>query len=872
MDAADSALFAANHDSHLAVAEIAVHFGYCSIREAGRVLFDLPELQKNNLGWNPKRIWVDAGPLDHSEWISVLAELRRRAETTAERTGELPRDTDNITNDRRTPNRLATTRPETQDIPVAVGDVQKDRYVMGGELGRGGGGLVIRAFDDRLQRVVAMKLPATQGGASRQQQQLLIEAQTTSRLEHPNIVPVYDTGVLPSGARYYTMRRVSGRSLRDVLRGLKAKDPKVESRWPLNELLRAFIEVTHAMEYAHYRSLIHRDLKPENIMLGDFGEVYVMDWGLAASHAEVIREAEADPTHLATVGTPAYMSPEQASGNAQLTPQTDIYSLGVILYELLTHVVPSRRDSVVETLLAVASEPILPPSKVVKYPIDVELDEIVMRALQRLPKDRYASVREFRHSLQVYVSGKRPLTAAKRLEEALAFIETYDQGVERIRKLRAKAQHLAANLRPSDSIQEKRAYWRAEERVERVEEENALILEKALNQLHASLHLDPDLDEARSALADLAWRRYTEAVEGGDGLTPEFSRAVLRQYDVTGRYAHLLDDPTTLRLTTDTAGVEAFIQSVELRDRRLHLGQLRYLGSLPLQVSALPRGSWHITLKQAGLPAIQLPVLAQADQALEIFVPTESSKILPPGFAFVPRGESIVGGDNRALDPLPRSTVTVSAFAAQTRHVLVQEYLEWIRSLAHYDASAAELRIPILSSGLPLIRKGGDDQYRICPAAMHQLNPDAEVTDDLPVVGIRTRDIEDYIRWRSTIDGVQYRLPTELEYERMARGADGRHFPWGNRFDPALCTMWLSSPESPRLQSVGHALSDKGPFGHRDLAGNIRELCRMEHSQDHVVRGGSWQSDERSCRAASRLTQHAGQRRDDVGFRLVIEV
>lgn len=861
-----------NPETHLAIAEIAVQYSYCTIAESGRVLLEVQSILDKELGWSAERIWVDAGPLDATEWQGVLAQLRLNAKN------QKPQPTttnvevlDLVTHDR-------FLKDHTQ--PHAFGPIEnaevhpeviEGRYVIGKEFGRGGGGKVVRAFDRQLERVVAMKLP-THFNPTVETPPLHREATTTSRLEHPNIVPIYDAGRLHGGQPFYTMRRVSGHSLREALSLLRKGDTRAHDRWPLEELLRTVTEVTRAMEYVHYQNIIHRDLKPENIMLGDFGEVYVMDWGLAIPRDSGKADLQStDPNKLDTVGTPAYMSPEQASGGATLDVQSDVYSLGVVLYEALTFIVPSRRDSVVETLLAVASEAIVPPSKVSARPIDPELDQIVMRALERNPADRYQNMREFRQALQQYTSGKRPRTAAIHLENALQYIERYDEGLRRCQRLRAKAQEMAATILPSDSIQTKRASWRAEERVEEVEKENAAILEHALNELHEATRLNPNLHEARNILATLGWRKHQAAQENPDSTDSEFFRSFLKQHDITGNYTRLLDAPSKLRVFADTDGVQAFIQSVEHRDRRKRYTALRHLGPLPLQVTDLPRGSWRLILKQQGVPAIHIPISAHSEEPINVFAAISMAKDLPEGFRLVPNGTTIIGGDRHALAPLPRQLLSVPTFAALTRHLLMQEYLEWIQSLSRYDARAAALRLPTLSNNMPLFRQNSKRDYYICPTALHHLNPEANADDPLPVVGIRARDAEEYVRWRSSIDNRVYRLPREEEYERMARGADGRVFPWGNRFDPALCTMVLSFTDSPRLRTVGHAHPDIGAFGHRDLAGNVREICTVSGTSNYVLRGGSWLTDSRACRATSRILKNAHQRADDVGFRLVLE-
>lgn len=242
------------------------------------------------------------------------------------------------------------------DERVTITREQPGRYVAPGsepsarELGRGGIGRVLVMHDAHLGRDVALKelLPGQRVGGTAGAQTLattrfLREARITGRLEHPNIVPVYELGRRRDGTLYYTMKVVRGRTLADVLAEKRSLGERLT-------LLKHFADLCNAMAYAHDRGIIHRDLKPGNVMVGAFGETVLLDWGLAkptgmADGPEVAPTATAldgsvdDMTATAdgaVLGTPLYMSPEQARGEAEIGPQADVWSLGVMLYELLT--------------------------------------------------------------------------------------------------------------------------------------------------------------------------------------------------------------------------------------------------------------------------------------------------------------------------------------------------------------------------------------------------------------------------------------------------------------------------------------------------------------------------------------------------------
>jgi serine/threonine protein kinase len=332
------------------------------------------------------------------------------------------------------------------------------RYVIEKEIARGGMGAVVRAVDCDIRREVAVKYMLNDGDVS-QKARFVEEAQITGQLEHPNIVPIHELGVDAEKRLFFAMKMVKGRSLAQVLDELRKQPATAEQKWSLNRLLTIMTNVCYALAYAHSRGVIHRDLKPANIMLGDFGETYVMDWGLAkviklnepapppeapsaseftirtkpsspagstvvgsaleGSHSgstKVVtgREVEGELTQEgAVMGTPSYMSPEQARGEVQsLDGRTDIYSLGAILYELLALVTPVEKGGgPMALLMRVAEGKILPPehrapdrAKAGKIP--KELAAIAMKALALRPDNRYQTAEGLRRDIQRFQEGR----------------------------------------------------------------------------------------------------------------------------------------------------------------------------------------------------------------------------------------------------------------------------------------------------------------------------------------------------------------------------------------------------------------------------------------------------------------------------------
>jgi eukaryotic-like serine/threonine-protein kinase len=275
-------------------------------------------------------------------------------------------------------------------------------YIIDRELGRGGMALVYLARDTRHERFVALKTLRPEIAMALGRERFLREIKLAARLQHPNILPVYDSGDA-GGTLYYVMPYVEGESLRDRLE----REPQL----PVDDALQIAKEVAEALAYAHSHDVVHRDIKPENIMMSG-GHAIVTDFGIARA----VSAAGGDKltqTGLA-IGTPAYMPPEQASGSGQVDRRSDIYSLACVLYETLAGQPPFTGPTA-QAIMARHSLDSVPRLKIVRDAIPDELETVIERALEKVPADRYQTSGEFAKALTAASTGHvSRVTAARR--------------------------------------------------------------------------------------------------------------------------------------------------------------------------------------------------------------------------------------------------------------------------------------------------------------------------------------------------------------------------------------------------------------------------------------------------------------------------
>ncbi|MBK7977473.1 MAG: serine/threonine protein kinase [Deltaproteobacteria bacterium] len=317
-------------------------------------------------------------------------------------------------------------------------------------LGVGGMGEVHSVRDELLGREVALKTLREDLASDASRRQFEHEFKLQARLEHPSIVPVYDIGRMPDGRTFFTMKKVRGVTLHEILERVAGGDEAASRVYPRRRLIEAVARATLAIDYAHVLGVVHRDLKPGNLMLGDFGEVYVLDWGIAVDTwfggftiggAATLERAtsggggldSSDPSTRRSsqqIGTPGYAAPEQISGAvARVGARSDIWSLGAVLYEVLAGQSYVRGDTPSRRAAATIDAPDPRPShRAADREVPPELDAICAKALAYEPEDRFGTAHELYQAIQRYLDGERDLElraqlAAEHVSAADALVE-----------------------------------------------------------------------------------------------------------------------------------------------------------------------------------------------------------------------------------------------------------------------------------------------------------------------------------------------------------------------------------------------------------------------------------------------------------------
>jgi len=764
---------------------------------------------------------------------------------------------------------------------------QASRYQRLEFLGQGSYGHVFAVRDRVLGRTVAMKILKAERASDKMFARFLHEMRATAALEHPGIVPIYDADMLPDGRPFYTMKKIDGTTLSTRL-----------SQSLAEATIRPAVALLHrasqAVAYAHEHHVIHQDLKPSNIMLGPFGELRVLDWGL------VWRD-----TFLGEVrGTPGYMSPEQARGEAA-TRAADVYSLGCILWQILTGL-PPYGDRPSDEIVAAHRNG--QPFESAPSHVPSDLVDIAHRATAPLPTNRYADAGDLAEALAGWLDGARRHERARKMAEAAR---------ETVPLLRAKRREAARHMDRAQAVMKSVETWRPDAaKVEAWTQEDAaraLTLEadrlqaQAEQALYAALRIAPDQVALHAELArrHLAHHRSAESRRHENDATRAevYLRAHLEALPADDstrtRGAAYLRGKGALSLLTDPPGVEVLLHRFERHNRRQVPVFERSLGKTPLREVSLAMGSYLCILRATGRPDVHYPVHIER-QALWDGVPPGHSEPQPivipeqlaPRECYVPAGWYRSGGDPVASHGLPARRLWCGGTIFQRFNVTNREYIAFLDHLVGQGAEAEALRYAPRDAshneeepGALIYGRDGSGRFQLVP------DPDGDLwLPDWPVCMVDWSSARRFASWRAARAGQPWRLPGELEWEKAARGVDGRLFPWGDWLDPSWCCIGDGHPERSLVADVDTFPVDESVYGVRGLSGNMADHCADPFLRDgppirgarvprphqgdptpcryRVVRGGSWADVQRSARPANRVRLEPWYRISNTGIRL----
>ncbi len=749
------------------------------------------------------------------------------------------------------------------------------RYRKVSILGKGGLGEVMACDDTVLQRTVAVKAGHQTGEVDQYSTKVILarEARIISCLEHPNIIPIYDAGVDPKRGPFYVMRQVTETSLEMILHQRKTGEGNPHD-YTLNRLLRYFLQVCNAVDYAHHRGVIHCDIKPANILLGDYGEVLLVDWGLAQSrnHPLGVRG-----------GTLGYMAPEQMDPTiGDLDWRTDVFALGAILYEILCGspaFEEARRSDITQLSrdpLKIYKTPPLPSSRETRVDLPKEVEETCMQAIAVDREKRLSTVHELASVIEEWIEGSKQkerqrIEADKSADAGDELAERYHEFVESRPEKLTVLRALRADVVPWASPEDKQDLWDAEDIIKVTDALQVRTFHSAVSAYERALDAVPNHTRARRGLARLYWSEVQRARHRGDALDQIAYEQLLREVD-DGTFVRELQRDGTLELRmNDNAGVVTLAKLVET-ERRLVEGASEPIAEKSFARRSLPAGRYVVTASLGeGQATVAWPVSIEPGSLCRIDVSPPEVCQIGDNEVIVPAGPARIGGDPLSTESDELIIVNLPAFAMQRFPVTFRQWFEFLDDVRRTDEALATKLLPRTAyGGVSWERRDGVWKDSLDSKVLADADPFA-----LPVFGVSAEAAEHYARWLSEKQGKAWRLPQENEWEKAGRGTDGRIYPWGDHFDATFCKMRDSRPGPPFVEPVEAFAWDVSPYGVRGLAGGVADWCIPDHRRtapreprEVVSRGGSWCDFAIDCRLTSRRRSLATEHSLRVGVRL----
>lgn len=638
------------------------------------------------------------------------------------------------------------------------------RYEIIAPVGRGGVGIVYKAKDYILDEIVALKILAPGLGMNQEiVERFKQETKITRRLSHNNIVRIYDIGKFDN-RWYISMEYIDGKNLKTII--------QEKGRLSILEALGIIKQVLRGLEVVHEKHIINRDIKPQNILIGRDGIVKIGDFSIAKS-TEMEGLTSED---VMIVGSPEYMSPEQINGE-RIDNRTDIYSVGIVLYEMLTGKTPFESD----TLITIAHKQVfeLPTPPIELNPeIPSWLDKIILKCLAKRPADRYQEVRELISDLE-------------------------NQRTPKI------------------------TFPQKENKIE--------ISQKTFVRLKIT------------AVASIIGMLFTMGIGG------YFIQKYIQKYNESQKALRITQENLT-KSTQKLAIMEAELQNLEIIKKDLETQVETIRKDLETQVETITQNlttQLSTAEQKAQLTEEEKKRLLSELEAIK----RATQERTPPGMTLVAAGEFIMGSPD-VRDAQPQRKVYLDAFYIDKYEVTNEEYVKFLNAKGthegYIDIDSPYCKIEKID-GKYSVKKGYEKH---------------------PVVEVSWFGADAYAKW------VGKRLPTEAEWEKAARGTDGRIYPWGNTFDRSKCNVNMQG-----TMPVGSYPESKSVYGCYDMGGNVWEWVADWYNEDYyknspvvnpkgpptgshrVWRGGSWLGNQFTVRTCVRNYLTPNETRNTGGFR-----
>ncbi|MEL6179281.1 MAG: SUMF1/EgtB/PvdO family nonheme iron enzyme, partial [Myxococcota bacterium] len=530
--------------------------------------------------------------------------------------------------------------------------------------------------------------------------------------------------------------------------------------------------------------------------------------------------------------------------------------------------------------------------------------EACMRSMRARPEDRYTDAGELAEVIATWLEGTQRRAQARRSIHASLEKQAHADGLRaKAEQLQTEAHTVLSQIGSWEQAHHKHAGWAAEDQAQSLEKEAVLAESESEQWLFNALSQAPNFTEVHNAIAQRYIEVHKRATTARDQVTAARAELYVRTHTEAlptqdsnrARYQRYLSGHGHLSLTTEPSEVNVALARFTAHHRRLVLDQPRVLGPTPLQATELEQGSYLLTLEAPGYDTVRYPVLIERQKHWNTTPPQatapQSIQLPPKGVldpetdCFIPAGWFQLGEQGAAYDTLPHGWQWLDSFVIKRHPVTNREYIAFLDDLVAQGLEEEALRAvprerigPMGAQGAMLYTRDSEGRF-----AVH-IDSDGDMwLDDWPVVYIDWHSAHRYTEWLAEHTGRPWRLPTEREWEKAARGVDGRLYPLGNFLDPSWACTRYSHKGYRTLKQIDAFPTDVSPYGVRGMTGNVMDWCadryddhrRLIHKTDgtqtvelvRTYRGGSWISSEGSSIAPRRFYSAANVRLSYVGVR-----